>query len=87
MRQRSKDTWELRLYVGVDPETGRERWGVRSVHGSKRAAQRALAELVGCGPPRAFDGGGPVGGVAFGGDSYDDAVTLMRLALDRIAAA
>lgn len=46
IRQRGHDTWELRVYIGVDPETNRERWATRTVHGTKRAAQRALAELL-----------------------------------------
>lgn len=47
MRQRGKGAWELRVYLGVDPETSKERWATRTVRGTKRAAQRALAELVG----------------------------------------
>jgi integrase len=34
------------VYVGVDPETGRERYTTRTVRGTKRAGQRALGELV-----------------------------------------
>jgi integrase len=46
MRQRGKDSWELRLYQGTDPETGRQRWATRTVHGSKRFARSQLQELV-----------------------------------------
>lgn len=46
MRQRGKGKWELRVYVDVDPETTKERWATRTVQGTKRAAQRALSELV-----------------------------------------
>jgi hypothetical protein len=46
MRQRGNGKWKLRVYVGVDPETTRERWATRTVHGTKRAAQRALTDLV-----------------------------------------
>jgi integrase len=46
MRQRSKGTWELRVYVGVDADTGRRRYATRTVHGSRREAQRALTELA-----------------------------------------
>ena len=44
MRQRG--TWELRVYLGTDPVTGKKRYTSRTVRGGKRAAQRVLAELV-----------------------------------------
>lgn len=46
MRQRGNGTYELRVYRGVDPGTGRQRWATRTVHGSKRHATRELAALV-----------------------------------------
>jgi hypothetical protein len=46
MRQRGSGSWELRVYIGVDPESGKERYATRTVRGTKRAAQRALRELV-----------------------------------------
>jgi hypothetical protein len=46
MRQRGRDAWELCVYLGVDPETGRQRWAPRTLHGTKRAARHALVELV-----------------------------------------
>jgi len=46
MRQRGSDSWELRAYLGTDPETGKRRYATRTVHGTKRAAQCALVELV-----------------------------------------
>jgi len=46
MRQRGKDSWELRVYLGTDPETGRQRWASRTVHGSRRFAQAQLCELA-----------------------------------------
>ena len=46
MRQRGESSWELRVYLGTDPETGRRRYASRTVRGTKRAAQVALAELV-----------------------------------------
>lgn len=43
MRQRGKDAWELRVYRGVDPDTGRQRWATRTVRGGRRHASRELA--------------------------------------------
>lgn len=40
------NSWELRAYAGTDPETGKQRWVSATVRGSRRAAQRELAELV-----------------------------------------
>ena len=45
IRQRGRDSWQLRVYVGVDPHTHRSRYLTRTVHGSRRAARGALAEL------------------------------------------
>jgi hypothetical protein len=38
LRQRGPDTWELRVYLGVDHDSGRERWATKTVHGSRRHA-------------------------------------------------
>jgi len=38
--------WQLRVYVGRDAVTGHKRWVTRTVHGTKRAAQRELAVMV-----------------------------------------
>jgi hypothetical protein len=46
MRQRGKDAWELRVYEGIDPDTRRQRWLTRTVHGSERYARRQLKALV-----------------------------------------
>lgn len=46
MRQRGSGSWELRVYLGTDVESGRARYATRTVRGTKRAAQYALAELV-----------------------------------------
>lgn len=46
IRQRGRDSWQLRVYLGTDPETGRQRWASRTVHGSRRSAQSQLRELV-----------------------------------------
>lgn len=45
MRQRG-DAWELRVYLGRDPVTGKQRYASRTVRAGKRAAQRALANMV-----------------------------------------
>ena len=44
--QWGRGTWELRVYLGLDPDTGRRRYATRTVHGTRRAATAALAELV-----------------------------------------
>ena len=46
LRQRGPDTWELRVYLGVDRDTGRERWATKTVHGSRRHATARLGEFV-----------------------------------------
>lgn len=46
MRQRGSGSWELRVYLGTDPETAKRRYATRTLRGTKRAAQRALVELV-----------------------------------------
>jgi hypothetical protein len=34
MRQRGEDAWELRVYQGIDPDTRRQRWLTKTVHGT-----------------------------------------------------
>jgi integrase len=46
MRQRGNESWELRVYVGTDPDTHRRRWLSKTVHGTKRFARAQLEELV-----------------------------------------
>jgi integrase len=46
IRQRSRNSWEIRVYAGTDPETGRRRQLSRTVQGSKKLAQRELRKLV-----------------------------------------
>ncbi|MDQ6909445.1 MAG: site-specific integrase [Actinomycetota bacterium] len=45
IRQRGHDTWQLRVYTGVDAHSGRERWASRTVHGSRRYARAELEHL------------------------------------------
>lgn len=46
IRQRGSDSWELRVYQGTDAQTGKQRWLTKTVHGSRRSAERRLGELV-----------------------------------------
>ena len=45
-RKRKDGVWELRVYVGRDPETGNPRQISRTFHGGARAADDALRDLV-----------------------------------------
>jgi integrase len=45
-RGKRTGTWELRVSIGRDPLTGRYRQASRTVSGTKRDAERALAEFV-----------------------------------------
>lgn len=45
MRQRGTG-WELRVFLGNDPGTGKKLYATKTVRGDKREAQRALAEMV-----------------------------------------
>lgn len=44
--RRRGDAWELRVYVGTDPVTGKQRYASRTVRSGKREAQRVLNEMV-----------------------------------------
>ena len=46
MRERSPGHWQLRVYVGRDPVTGKPRQVTRTFKGGERAAAKALAALV-----------------------------------------
>jgi len=46
IRQRGAASWELRVFVGRDPVTGRRRYATKTVRGGKREAQRELASLL-----------------------------------------
>jgi integrase len=46
LRQRGANTWQLRVYLGINPETGKQRYATRTVRGSRREATRQLALLV-----------------------------------------
>ncbi len=46
MRQRGKDSWNLRVFVGWDPVTKQRSYLERTVRGTRREASTALAKLV-----------------------------------------
>lgn len=46
MRERKPDHWQLRVYEGADPLTGKKRYRTQYVRGGKRAAQKQLALMV-----------------------------------------
>ena len=46
VRARGVNSWELRVYAGTDPLTGKRRWVTRTVRGSRTEAQRELAGLA-----------------------------------------
>jgi hypothetical protein len=45
MRQRGA-SWELRVFLGRDPVTGKKRYATKTVRGGKREAQSALAVMI-----------------------------------------
>jgi integrase len=46
IRQRSKGSWEVAIDIGRDPSTGQRRQHFETVRGSKKDAERRLAELL-----------------------------------------
>jgi integrase len=46
IRQRGSDSFELRVYGGTDPVSGRRRWLTRTVRGDRSAAMRELKALA-----------------------------------------
>jgi integrase len=46
MRQRGPSSWELRVHVGRDPDTGAKQYATKTVRGTKREAEKELARLV-----------------------------------------
>ena len=46
IRQRGSGSFELRVYVGTDPDTGKRRWITRTVRGTRADAQRELRVLA-----------------------------------------
>ena len=46
IRRRGPNSWQLRISVGTDSQSGRQRWVTRTVRGSERAARRELERFV-----------------------------------------
>jgi integrase len=46
LRQRAKGTWTIQVYLGEDPVTKKKRYLARTVKGTKREAELALAKLI-----------------------------------------
>src|SRR5262245_45517192 len=46
LRQRGPSSWQLRVYLGLDAETGRARWATKTVHGTRRHPTAQLVECV-----------------------------------------
>jgi hypothetical protein len=46
VRQRGAASWELRVYSGIDPDSGKRRYRTATVVGNRSDAGRGLAELV-----------------------------------------
>lgn len=46
MRQRGPNSWQLRVYVGLDPTSGKARYATRTASGGVRAVRRALATFA-----------------------------------------
>jgi integrase len=46
MRQRGERSWELRVFAGNYPETGKKQYVTKTVRGARREAERELARLV-----------------------------------------
>ena len=46
IRKRGTNSWEIRIYAGTDPDTGRRRQLSRTVCGSRTQAQRELRALA-----------------------------------------
>jgi hypothetical protein len=46
LRQRSAGSWELRVYIGTDPATGRRLDRTATVRGNRSDAERELAAMV-----------------------------------------
>jgi integrase len=46
IRRRANGSWTIQVYAGKDPETGRKGYVSRTVRGSKKDAEAALANLI-----------------------------------------
>src|SRR5438128_7876095 len=55
-RERRKGVWEVRVYLGRDPLTGKPRQISQTVHGGAKIADQALRDLIDKQPPSRNDG-------------------------------
>ena len=55
-RKRREGVWEVRVYVGRDPVTGKPKQISKTVHGGARAADAALRDLIENQTPSRMDG-------------------------------
>jgi integrase len=46
IRSRGTRSWEIRVFIGVEPETGRRNYASATVHGSRRDAEVELTKLL-----------------------------------------
>lgn len=46
IRQRGRNSWQIRVYAGTDPGTGHRRQLTRTVQGSRTQAERELRSLT-----------------------------------------
>ena len=46
LRQRGRNSWELTVYIGYDTKAKKRRYATKTVQGTKREAERALAKFV-----------------------------------------
>ena len=46
IRQRGRESWELRVFVGRDPVTDKKQYATKTFRGTRREAERELARLV-----------------------------------------
>ncbi|MCS7316601.1 MAG: site-specific integrase, partial [Bryobacteraceae bacterium] len=46
MRQRGNRSWELRVFLGTDPQSGKKRYRSLTFHGNKKQAEAELAKLI-----------------------------------------
>lgn len=45
IRERKPRVWQVRVYAGVDRDTGKEIWDAETVHGGRRAAEKREREM------------------------------------------
>lgn len=46
IRPRGANSWQLRVYAGIDSSSGRQRWATRTVRGSESEARRELERFL-----------------------------------------